>query len=68
MKSVSKLPPKDNIVSLQNASLSSIPQAYRTGKPKFVMTVMSISPPKRQGEVLGVVFLLFLISNHNFKE
>lgn len=68
MKSVSELPSKDNNVSLQNASLSFIPQAYRTGKPKSIMTVMSISPPTGPGEVLGVVFLLFLISNNNFKE
>lgn len=53
---------------MQNASLSSIPQAYRTGKPKSAMTVTSISPPTGQGEVLGVAFLLFLISNITFKE
>lgn len=59
MKSVSKLPSKDNNVSPQTASLSSIPQAYRTGKPKSVMTVVSISPPTGRWEALGVVFFAF---------
>lgn len=68
MKSVSKLPSKDNNISLQNASLSSIPQAYRTGKHKSVMTVMSISPPTVLGEGLGVVFLVCLIFDNHFKE